>query len=209
MKKFLSVLLAASLLTASVPTLGLHAAAADTTPADTVKIVGMQTDHMTDPIGIDSETPVFSWKLEAPAVRGQKQTAYRVTVADSEENLASGEKIWDSDFVESDETLDIPYAGEALEPSTRYYWQVEIKDKDGKASLSEPAFFETGLMDSGWSDAKWISRSEPKSDGYFALTSFSLDFDYTLVSSAASIFIRAARATADFYMMQILGVLVA
>lgn len=202
MKKFLSVLLAASLLTASVPTLGLHAAAADTTPADTVKIVGMQTDHMTDPIGIDSETPVFSWKLEAPAVRGQKQTAYRVTVADSEENLASGEKIWDSDFVESDETLDIPYAGEALEPSTRYYWQVEIKDKDGKASLSEPAFFETGLMDSGWSDAKWISRSEPKSDGYFALTSFSLDFDYTLVSSAASILF-GGKSDGDFYMWQI------
>ena len=172
MKKFLSVLLSASLMLTAVPSFGLQAFAADTTQTGSVKIVGLQTDHLTNPIGIDSETPVFSWKLEAPDTRGQKQTAYRVTVAASADKLQSGETVWDSAFVTSDETLDIPYAGEALEPSTRYYWQVEIKDKDGKSVLSEPAFFETGLMASGWSGAKWIARSEPKSDGYFALTRF-------------------------------------
>lgn len=138
MKKFLSVLLSASLMLSALPTFGLQAAAADAAQTTSVKIVGLQTDHMTDPIGIDSEAPVFSWKLEAPETRGQKQTAYRVTVADSASKLQNGETVWDSAFVTSDETLDIPYAGEALEPSTRYYWQVEIKDKDGKTALSEP-----------------------------------------------------------------------
>ncbi len=200
MKKFLSILLSAAMLTASVPVAGVHVSAAE--PANPVKIVGMQTDHMTDPIGIDSQPPVFSWKLEAPETRGQKQTAYRIQVADSKENLNSGKTVWDSSFVASDETLDIPYAGTALAPSTRYYWQVEIKDKDGKIFTSDTALFETGLMDSGWSGAKWISRSEPKSDGYFRLTSFSLDFDYTIVNSAASILF-GGKSDGDFYMWQI------
>ena len=139
MKKFLSVLLSASLMLTAVPSFGLHAFAADAAQTTSVKLVGLQTDHLTNPIGIDSESPVFSWKLEAPDTRGQKQTAYRVTVAASADKLQSGESVWDSAFVASDETLDIPYAGAALEPSTRYYWQVEIKDKDGKSVLSEPA----------------------------------------------------------------------
>lgn len=202
MKKFLSVLLSASLMHTAVPSFGLHAFAADAAQTTSIKIVGLQTDHLTNPIGIDSETPLFSWKLEAPDTRGQKQTAYRVTVAASADKLQSGESVWDSAFVASDETLDIPYAGAALEPSTRYYWQVEIKDKDGKSVLSEPAFFETGLMASGWSGAKWIARSEPKSDGYFRLTSFSLDFDYTIVNSAASILF-GGKSDGDFYMWQI------
>ena len=60
MKKFLSVLLSASLMLSALPTFGLQAAAADAAQTTSVKIVGLQTDHMTDPIGIDSEAPVFS-----------------------------------------------------------------------------------------------------------------------------------------------------
>ena len=102
MKKFLSVLLSASLMLTAVPSFGLHAFAADATQTGSVKIVGLQTDHLTNPIGIDSETPLFSWKLEAPDTRGQKQTAYRVTVAASADKLQSGETVWDSAFVASD-----------------------------------------------------------------------------------------------------------
>lgn len=164
MKKFLSCSAVGVAYAYGCAVLRLQAFAADATQTGSVKIVGLQTDHLTNPIGIDSETPVFSWKLEAPDTRGQKQTAYRVTVADSASKLQNGETVWDSAFVASDETLDIPYAGAALEPSTRYYWQVEIKDKDGKSVLSEPHSSKPVLWASGWSGAKWIARSEPKSD---------------------------------------------
>lgn len=66
MKKFLSVLLSASLMLTAVPSFGLQAFAADATQTGSVKIVGLQTDHLTNPIGIDSETPVFSWSLKLP-----------------------------------------------------------------------------------------------------------------------------------------------
>lgn len=201
MKKILSVLLSAALFMTSLPLGAGTVSAQGENTTSSLRITGMQTDHMTDPIGIDSTTPVFSWKL-ADTLRGQKQTAYRIRVATSEGALNSGSTVWDSTLVASDETIDIPYAGASLAPSTRYWWQVEVCDKDGLSAVSDPAFFETGLMDAGWSGAKWISRSEPKSDGYFALTNFSLDFDYTIKASAASVLF-GGTGDGDFYMWQI------
>ena len=78
MKKFLSILLSAAMLTASVPVAGVHVSAAE--PANPVKIVGMQTDHMTDPIGIDSQPPVFYWKRLKRAVRNRLLTAFRLPI---------------------------------------------------------------------------------------------------------------------------------
>lgn len=201
MKKILSALLSAALLVTSLPFGTFAARLQSEDMTSSLRVVGMQTDRMTDPIGIDSTTPVFSWKL-SDTLRGQKQTAYRIRVATSQENLNAGTTVWDSTLVASEETIDIPYAGSSLAPSTRYWWQVEVRDKDGLSSVSQPAYFETGLMDSGWSGAKWISRSEPKSDGYFALTSFTLDFDYTIKTSAASILF-GGKGDGDFYMWQI------
>ncbi|GAB4049718.1 glycoside hydrolase family 78 protein [Spirosoma litoris] len=51
----------------------------------------------------------------------------------------------------------ITYAGKSLQPFTKYYWRVEVWDKDGKPSASSVASFETGLMHSkNWQGA-WIS----------------------------------------------------
>ncbi|MBQ7901932.1 MAG: family 78 glycoside hydrolase catalytic domain, partial [Clostridia bacterium] len=168
----------------------------------TMTVTSMQTDHMTNPIGIDSEKPLFSWSLQDDSVRGQKQTAYRIAVALSEDKLLDGEYVWDSGKVTSDETLDIEYAGDALAPSTRYFWNVTTWDKNGAGTVSQTAYFETGLMDSGWSGAQWIGRSDTKKDGYFELTDFTLEFDVKLVSGAASILF-GAEDDSNLYMWQI------
>ena len=47
---------------------------------DKVTVYGMTVNDLTDPIGIDIKTPTFSWKLQSSEI-GQKQTAYRLTVA--------------------------------------------------------------------------------------------------------------------------------
>lgn len=207
MKKLISAVLSASVLIGTFSGAGIKSSASESGTAGSadpsyVCVTALQTDHLSEPMGIDGTAPLFSWKIEDRKTRGQIQTAYRVTVAAGEEALAAGNYVWDSTLVESDETVDIPYAGEALAPSTRYAWQVEIRDKDGKAAFSDVAWFETGLMDSGWSGAEWIARSEPKSDGYFELTDFTIDFDYTLVSSAASLLF-GGTGDGDFYMWQI------
>lgn len=202
MKKFLSVMLSAALTFSTFSGLALNACAEQPAPATTLQISGMQTDHLTNPVGIDSPAPVFSWYIEDPSVRGQKQTAYRITVSESEAQLDGGSYVWDSGYVESDRTLEIPYAGEALNPSTRYYWQVTVKDKDGISVTSPKAWFETGLMDSGWSGAEWIGKPALRSDAYYDVTSFTIDFDYTIETDAASILF-GATGEGDFYMWQI------
>ena len=202
MKKFLSVMLSAALTFSTFSGLALNACAEQPDSASTLQISGMQTDHLTNPVGIDSPAPVFSWYIEDPSVRGQKQTAYRITVSESEAQLDGGSYVWDSGYVESDRTLEIPYAGEALNPSTRYYWQVTVKDKDGISVTSPKAWFETGLMDSGWSGAEWIGKPALRSDAYYDVTSFTIDFDYTIETDAASILF-GATGEGDFYMWQI------
>ncbi|MGN1121413.1 MAG: family 78 glycoside hydrolase catalytic domain, partial [Eubacteriales bacterium] len=210
MKKIVSILLSASLCLGGFSGMSLGTAAAGTGTSESGKarstgslcVSHLTVDHLTEPMGIDSETPVFSWQIADDAVRAWKQTAYRITVADSEQALSEGTYVWDSTQIASDETVDIPYDGAALAPATRYYWQVSVTGKNGENAVSDVAWFETGLMDSGWSDAKWIARSEPKSDAYFSLTDFTLDFDYAITANAASILF-GGTGDGDFYMWQI------
>lgn len=128
--------------------------------ADAVCIGKLRTEYRENPIGIGTENPRFSWQMTSD-IRGQYQTAYQVLVGDSAENLANGVYVWDSGRVESGNAVDIRYAGEPLEPCTRYYWQVKVWDKDEKAVLStQEAYFETALMDGDWSNAQWIAAPE-------------------------------------------------
>ena len=49
----------------------------------------LRCEYSREPLGVDTPNPRLSWKLEtsAPALRGQKQSAYRVLVASSLETL--------------------------------------------------------------------------------------------------------------------------
>ncbi len=199
MKRFLSALLSAVLVISGCPFFVTNAFASETS---TMSVVGLKTEHMTNPIGIDDTNPLFSWKLNDTITRGQVQTSYRIRVAKSESDLENDTNLlWDSGEVDSDNTVDIKYQGDSLEPSTRYFWNVEVCDKDSNSVFSENNFFETGLMDSGWSGAQWIGRSEPVG-GYFDLSTFSVDFDFRVVNEAFS-FLFGATDSANFYMWQV------
>lgn len=85
--------------------------------------------------------------------------AYRLWVADSPEQLAAGRYIYDSGKVLSGESVGVVYQGKALQPSTRYYWKVSVWDESGtEITSTEPAWFETGLLGSGWSGAVGSAR---------------------------------------------------
>ena len=194
MKKLISVLLASFLLAFSTALMGQA--------SDGLVIENLKVDNLSEPVGIDSENPLFSWNLSDPNTRTQKQTAYRITAALSEKDLADGKYVWDSGKVNSDETANIAYAGDALASSTRYFWCVEVYDKDGKAVKSDVSWFETGLMDEGWSDAKWIAKTDALLDGYYDITSFTIEYDFKILKNTAS-FIFGAQGTGDFYMWQV------
>lgn len=190
------------LIASSFALIGQVRAESNAENASTAKIENLKTDNLSNPVGIDSEAPLFSWNLADTLTRGQKQTAYRITVAESEEKLKNGEYVWDSGEVASDETANVAYSGDALSASTEYFWRTEIKDKDGKTAVSETASFETGLMSSGWSGAQWIAKTDPVYDGFYEITDFTIDLDFKIVKNTAS-FVFGALNTGDLYMWQI------
>ena len=122
-------------------------------------IVNLRTESLSTPLGIDENRPYFSWQMSSDRI-GAAQSTYRLTVATSEEALAAGELVYDSGVVFSSESLNIRYEGAALRASTRYFWKVAVTDEKGAAVESEPSWFETGLMGSGWSGAQWIGSSK-------------------------------------------------
>jgi len=110
-----------------------------------------------NPQGIDSEELCFGWKLSSEE-RAVVQTAYRIVVA---ANSDGSVPVWDSGLIESGESSNVLAEGCVLQPSTRYYWSVTVRDNKGnEATSSELAYFDTGLMSSGWSGAKWIKATD-------------------------------------------------
>ncbi|MFC1551057.1 family 78 glycoside hydrolase catalytic domain [Candidatus Latescibacterota bacterium] len=122
-----------------------------------VTIHSLQCEYLDNPLGIDVTSPRLSWKLSSN-VRGQKQTAYEINIADSKEHLLSGgENIRDRWKVNSDRSVHVNYEGAALTSKMESWWRVRIWDKDGNPSeWSEPAMWTMGLLtESDW-QSEWI-----------------------------------------------------
>jgi alpha-L-rhamnosidase len=126
--------------------------------------VQLTCEYLTNPSGLDVEQPRFSWKLRATneAAHGQRQTAYRILVAGSRQQLDShcGD-MWDSGWVPSDAMQLIRYNGKPLQSDRRYFWQVSVKDERGyESGFSEIAKWSTGLFSQNEWTAKWIGTGE-------------------------------------------------
>ncbi len=116
-------------------------------------------DSLDQPLGIDSAQPLLSWQLQ-DAGFGARQTAYRIKVATKPALLAGAKPdVWDSGRITSDKSFGVVYGGPELAPSTRYYWSVELWDKDGKPYPASESWWETGLLKESWK-AQWIGYED-------------------------------------------------
>ncbi len=114
-------------------------------------------------MGLGDRQPQLTWQL--PQVGGNvRQTAYRLLVATKPSLLAPGKAdIWDSGKVQSDESVNVPYAGPALQSTHRYYWAVRAWENGRHATqYSQPAWWEMGLLSPADWRAQWIAY-DPKS----------------------------------------------
>jgi len=121
----------------------------------------LQCEHKTNPLSINSSMPQFGWQLQSPK-RGVLQMAYRIIVADQisllEQNTGN---VWDSKKTNSNNSIQLTYAGIKLKAATTYYWKVQVWDNKQNTSWSETAHFTTGLYTSAdWNNAKWIGYEE-------------------------------------------------
>ncbi len=125
--------------------------------AEGITPANLRCEYHKNPLGIDAAHPRLSWIIES-SQRGQKQTAYRILVANSRDILEQDVgDLCDSGKVQSGQSAQIAYAGKQLSSRQHCYWKVRVWDKDGKASVwSAPAFWTMGLRrESDW-QAKWI-----------------------------------------------------
>ena len=130
-------------------------------PAGAMAVGELRCEYLTNPQGIDASQPRLSWRLSS-AGRGQRQTAYQVLVAGSEANLNANQgDWWDSGKVESEQSIQVPYAGRPLPSRTECFWKVRVWDKDGQASAwSQPARWSMGLLQPSDWKGKWIGLDD-------------------------------------------------
>ena len=145
-----------------------------------------RVQHAVEPLAIEDAHPLFSWKMESDR-RGASQTAYQISVT----RESDGRELWNSGRVEDGRSIDIPYAGVALQPEMGYGVQLTVWDDQG-AALEEDTRFETGLMSarqSAWKGAAWIGSRELTLDAA-SQNIFDIRTDFRIVkgTTAALIF---------------------
>lgn len=120
--------------------------------------VNLHCEYLESPLGVDTTQPRFSWILESQA-RGECQTAYQILIASAEEKLDRGDgDKWDSGKVDSDRSVNVAYAGKALESGEICYWKIRAWDKDGNPGVwSDAAIFEMGLLEDDEWKGVWIA----------------------------------------------------
>jgi len=155
----------------------------------------LRCEYLVNPLGVDTRIPRLSWKSEVRGlkseVRGLKQTAYQILVASSEELLKkdSGD-LWDSGKVESDQSVNVEYAGKPLTSNQRCFWKVRVwstslpsptssllsPPSSPASSWGKPAMFSMGLLDPADWAGEWIRLKESDNrDHIWYRKTFTLD----------------------------------
>ncbi len=119
----------------------------------------LKVNSRTQPLGIGTKQPVFSWQLSSPQ-RNTVQTAYRILVADSPAALQkSNGNLWDSGEISSSQSIQHSYKGKTLQASKTYYWKVGVKDNHSQNLVwSNIVQFTVGLLtQADWKNAQWIA----------------------------------------------------
>lgn len=118
------------------------------TPAHSLAVGAFQSD----PIGFHDAAPPLSWKLPEGEMG---QTEYRI-------QISTNGKTFDSEWVESEQSVFVPFPGEALQSREIATWRVNLKNEKGEAlGWSEEASIEMGLLSNADWSAKWIRPNQP------------------------------------------------
>jgi alpha-L-rhamnosidase len=129
----------------------------------TLRATSLRCEFLTNPIGIDNLHPRLSWVLESDQ-RNQKQSAYRIVVASSEEQLTRDfGDLWDTGKVLSNLTHGVVYDGARLLSGMHCYWKVRAWNGDDEPSAwSSNAHWSMGLLSASDWKAEWIGYDAPR-----------------------------------------------
>lgn len=123
----------------------------------TFRITDILVNEERNPIGIDIEKPIFSWKFSSTK-NSMKQKAVKILVGSTKK----GYEFWNSGIIQSNRSIGIMYSGKKLEPCTKYYVTIQVWNEDDESAIGETTF-ETGFLNESieaWSGARWIGAPE-------------------------------------------------
>ncbi len=130
-----------------------------------MKASKLTCEYLSEPLGVDSFRPRLGWMLDLEPTekdrRGVVQTAYRILVASSKDNLEKddGDR-WDSGKVASGKSTHVEYGGKALGPRVYYFWKVKVWDEQGvESAWSAPASWTMAIVPGEWK-GEWIGARE-------------------------------------------------
>ncbi|HEX8060681.1 MAG TPA: alpha-L-rhamnosidase, partial [Cyclobacteriaceae bacterium] len=119
-----------------------------------VKLQNVLIENRTNPVGLDTKQPRFSWQLVSDK-KNVMQSAYEIKVTDE-----SKKQVWSSGKVNSDQSVFVPYGGSPLVSGTKYTVQVKVWDNSNKASNTSEGSWQTAFFDKSDWKAQWIMTSQ-------------------------------------------------
>lgn len=125
-------------------------------------IHNLKCESRINPLGVESDQPRLSWQIQSD-LRAVEQTAYRVLVATTKENVYKNKAdVWDSGKIPSNQSIQVRYGGKELLSSDTYFWKVKIWDNKGNESeWSKVASWQMGLKTKDdWKGAQWIGYED-------------------------------------------------
>ena len=110
------------------------------------EVYDLKCEGLSEPLGIDSAEPHFSWKISSSSP--MEQVAYEIQVASSPEALKSGNAdLWSSGKVASSDQVMIPYSGNRLASRQQCWWRARVwKSENEVSAWSAPQRFGVGII---------------------------------------------------------------
>ncbi len=138
-----------------------------------MKAINIQTEYLTNPIGIDVISPRITWNDEG----GLYQKAYRIIAKKGDE------KIYDSDKVESSlMEFTFPLTFKSRE---RIDFSIILWDENDFEGEPVSAYFEMGLLKENDWIATWITGNyKPKKNVHYPVDSFKKEFEVKNIKEA-------------------------
>lgn len=115
-----------------------------------MKIYDFEVEYRKQPVGLSVKRPRFSWKIEADE-KNVIQTAYQLQVFCGEMS------VWDSGWMESGQSVLVPYTGEPLVEEQDYHVRLAIEDNQGNRAETVTEFT-TGIFEYSHLKANMITH---------------------------------------------------
>lgn len=170
------------------------------------KPTDLRINLLSEPFAVDRSNLRFSWVMNDPD-QNEKQTAYRIVVAQTAAKMEAKEYVYDSEWVESSASTGVEAEGlsSKLKDNTLYYWSVATRDASGAEVSADAKPFSTAVG-SGWAATEGIWAGKAQGVGEeeelaTEWTDYAMEIEFSIDASAVGFIFRAKDAK-NFYMWQ-------